>query len=199
MSLLDFSGEEQGRSFDLIPDKTVCHVVLNVEPGDTSTPEGAYKQTSTGLLMLRVCATVTEGEFRGRKIWQNFNLSAVRGATPTEGQQKSINIARSMLRQILEAGRGVESTDESPAAATARTMQSVFELDGLEMWVTVGIDKARDAQYQDQNKIAKVHPFKRGAQAAASPAGSGGYQVPPAAAPRPSSGAQAAPKKPSWA
>lgn len=192
MSFLDFSGEEQGRSFDLLPDKTMAHIVLSLEPGKEGTPENAFTITGSGLLMLRLCATVTEGEFQGRKFWQNLILGAAKGTVPSEGQQKAINIARSLVRQLLEAGRGVEPTDQSPAAVAARTMTSVHEIDGLEMWVTIGIDKSKDPQYQDQNRIARVHPYKKGASP---PAGASGQ-----AGSRGASRTQAAPpKKPSWA
>jgi hypothetical protein len=192
MSFLDFSNEETGRSFDLLPDKTVAHVVLSLEPGKEGTPENAFTVTNSGLLMLRLCATITEGQFAGRKFWQNLLLGATKGTVPSEGQQKAINIARSLVRQLLEAGRGVEPSDESAAAVQARSMTSVHELEGLEMWVTIGIDKSKDPQYSDQNRIARVHPYKKGA---APPTATDGKPAAPGAKPP----AGAAPKKPSWA
>lgn len=187
MSFLDFSNETGGGDFELLPDKTMAHVVLSLEPGQDGTPDNAFKITQTGLLMARLCCTITEGDFAGRKIWQNLILGATKGTTPTEGQEKAINIARGLVRQLLEAGRGVEPTDKSAAAVAARTMQSIHELAGLEMWVTIGIDKAKEGSgYQDQNRIARVHPYKKGGT---SPT----VSVPPRAQ------QTGAPKKPSWA
>ncbi len=190
---LDFAKEEN-RSFDLLPEKTVAHVVLSIEPGKEGTPENAFTVTSSGLLMLRLCATITEGPFQGRKFWQNMILGATKGTVPSEGQQKAINIARGIVRQLLEAGRGVEPSDESAAAVAARSMTSVHELAGLEMWVTIGIDKSKDPQYSDQNKISRVHPYNKGAAPPASTTGSG-----QAGNPAQAKSAGAAPKKPSWA
>lgn len=193
MSFLDFSEEEGGGAFDLLPDKTMAHVVLSLEPGEEGTPDNAFKVTQTGLMMARLCCTITEGEFTGRKIWQNLILGATRGTIPTEGQAKAINIARGLVRQLLEAGRGVEPTDKSAAAIAARTMQSIHEIAGLEMWITIGIDKAKEGSgYSDQNKISRVHPYKKGGSKPPPATTSTGPKTAPTTA-------SDAPKKPKWA
>ena len=158
--MYDFSTAEGGGDFELIPVGTTACVIAAVKAGDEGTPENAFKLTSGGLLMLKLELTITEttdGKFVGRKFWQNFILGATKGTQLTEGQEKAINIAKGLMRQILEAGRGFAPTDESEAAVEARKFDSVFELDGLEFWVDIGIDKSKDPQYSDQNKIKKVH------------------------------------------
>lgn len=203
--LLDFSGADSNDgNFELIPNGTVVPVIYAVVPGEDGTPEKAYKFSNDGsLMMLKLEATVTEGQYKGRKIWVNFNLAGTKGSVLSDGQQKSINIARAALRSILEAGRKVDPTDESPAAMKARTLTSVRELDGLEGWVTVGVQQSKDPRYSDQNVIKRYHPYK---SASASDAAGGAGAAPQVSAPARTgqapgraSGAGAAPKKPSWA
>lgn len=158
--MYDFSTAEGGGDFDLLPNGLTACVVLAVKAGDEGTPENAFKETTGGLLMLQLELTISEtedGKFIGRKFWQNLILGAKKGVALTDGQQKAINIAKGTMRQILEAGRGYAPTDESDAAVEARKFDSVFELDGLEFWIDVGIEKSKDPQYSDKNKIKKVH------------------------------------------
>lgn len=159
--MYDFSeAESGGGDFDLLPAGLTACVVLGIKPGDEGTPENAFKETSTGLLMLQLEFTISEtedGKFVGRKFWQNLILGATKGTTLTEGQEKAINIAKGLMRQILEAGRGYAPTDESDAAVEARKFDSVFELEGLEIWIDIGVEKSKDPQYSDKNKIKKVH------------------------------------------
>jgi len=217
--MYDFSTAEGGGDFDLIPVGTTACVVAAVQAGDEGTPENAFKLTTTGLLMLRVEFTISEtpdGKFVGRKFWQSFILGAAKGTQLTEGQEKAINIAKGLMRQILEAGRGYAPTDESDAAVEARKFDSVFELDGLEFWIDIGIDKSKDPQYSDQNKIKKVHAVagsEETEKAAKTPQPGRTTASAPKAAPKPAAptraapparggpaGGQrpAAPKKPSW-
>lgn len=214
--MYDFSTAEGGGDFDLIPVGTTACVIAAVQAGDEGTPENAFKLTSTGLLMLRLEFTITEtpdGKFVGRKFWQSFILGASKGTQLTDGQEKAINIAKGLMRQILEAGRGYAPTDESDAAVEARKFDSVFELDGLEFWIDIGIDKSKDPQYSDQNKIKKVHAVAGSDEvekatttpkpAAPKPAAPTRAAPPQRAAAPPTRGGPGggklpAPKKPSW-
>lgn len=214
--MYDFSTAEGGGDFDLIPVGTTACVIAAVQAGDEGTPENAFKLTSTGLLMLRLEFTITEtpdGKFVGRKFWQSFILGASKGTQLTDGQEKAINIAKGLMRQILEAGRGYAPTDESDAAVEARKFDSVFELDGLEFWIDIGIDKSKDPQYSDQNKIKKVHavagsdevekatttPKPAAPKPAAPTRAAPTRAAPPQRGAPPAGGAGKGPKRPGWA
>lgn len=175
--MYDYSTAER-TSFDLIPAKTVAPVRIALQSGDAGTPENAFAVTRTGLHQLVMECTITEGEFAKRKIFNRLTTGAQPGTQLTEGQEKGIAIGKAQIRAILEAARGFAPTDESPEAVAARKMQSIHELDGLEVWVEIGIEKGKDG-YEDKNKIMKILPAKPGdGGRAAAPA------TRPAAAPR---------------
>lgn len=194
-SAYDFSQAEPATDFDLIPAKTQVPVILQIQAGDPGSPEGAFALTKTGIWQLCFEYTVTEGPFAKRKLWDRLTMGAPQGVVLTDGQKKAVAISGTIIRSILEAGRGFAPTDESPAAIQARKMNSLFELDNLEFWVEVGVEPAQ-GQYSAKNKIAKILPFKSGDQAAMQFAGGGK----PAPAPRPAPPAAApAPRRASWA
>lgn len=165
----DFSTAERNDSFDLIPNKTVAPVRVAVLAGDPGTPENAFAITKSGLHQLVLEFTITEGDFAKRKIWNRLTMGARPGTELTDGQQKAIAISGAFIRAMLEAGRNIAPTDESAPAIAARKMQSLFELDGLEFFVEIGIEKDKTGQYGDKNKIAKVMPVGVGAAKAAAP------------------------------
>ena len=166
----DFNNAERN-DFDLIPAKTVVPVRVAVLAGDAGTPENAFAVTKSGLHQLALELTVTEGDYAKRKIWQRLTMGAQKGVELTEGQERAIAISGSTIRAMLEAGRGVAPTDDSAQAITARKMESLFELDGLEFFVEIGIEKDKTGAYPDKNRIAKVMPAKSvGAKAANAPA-----------------------------
>lgn len=155
----DFSNEKSGE-FDCIPAKTVVPIRIEVQAGDHGTPENAFKITKTGLLQLVLECTITEGEYARRKVWQRLTFGALPQTAVSEGQQKSMNYSRAMVRSILEAARGYTPTEESPEAVAARKFDSVFELDGMEVWVELGVEKSEG--YDDRNTIKKIVPRKQG-------------------------------------
>lgn len=212
--MYDFSEAEGGGDFDLLPNGLTACVVLAVKAGDDGTPENAFKETSGGLLMLQLELTISEtedGKFVGRKFWQNLILGAKKGVALTDGQQKAINIAKGTMRQILEAGRGYAPTDESDDAINARKFDSVFELDGLEFWIDIGVEKSNNPQYSDKNKIKKIHAVAaadavekaattptagRTTATAAKPTSRGAAAASPASGKKP--GGATRPAKPNW-
>jgi hypothetical protein len=194
--MYDFSGAEgSDGDFDVLPAGLTACVTTTVKAGDEGTPENAFKITNTGLLMLQLEFTLIEtedGKFVGRKFWQNLLLGATKGTEISEGQQKAINIAKGTMRQILEAGRGYAPTDESEAAVEARKFDSVHELDGLEFWIDIGIDKSKDPQYSDKNKIKKIHAVTSADEVEKVPSK-------PASPAKSGAATKVTPKKPGWA
>jgi len=164
--MYDFSNAARPQS-DLIPDKTQAPIRIAVKAGDYGSPENAFSITDKGFYMLNLECTVLEGEHAKRKFWPRYFFGAQDGVDLTEGQQKAVAITHSALRAILEAARGFAPTDESPDAVAARRMSSIFELDGLEIWVEIGVEVDKKGQYGDKNVIRKVIPVKAAPRAAA--------------------------------
>lgn len=197
----DYSNADQQKSqFDLIPNKSVVPVIVSIQKGDPGTPENAFKLTKSGLYQLRLELTVTEGDFAKRKIWHSLIMGAKPGIDLTEGQAKAVNISRASVRAFLEAGRGVSPTDESEKAINARKMETIFELEGLECWIEVGIEKGAkkedsDEKYDDQNRVNKVMPWKDGQ----SKPGGGQQQMSLAPSQQTAAPSKAKVTKPSWA
>lgn len=193
----DFSTAEPPQG-DVIPAKTVVPIIIQIQAGDAGTPENAFSITKSGIWQLRLECTVLEGPYKNKKLWQRLTMGAPPGVELTDGQQKGVAISGTMLRSILEAARGFLPTDETPQAMQARKMQSLFELDNMEIWIEVGIDKADPgSNYSDQNKIQKVLPYAKDRTLATAGASQGALPLgnaKPAAAP-----VAPAVKKPSWA
>lgn len=188
MTMYDYSTAERS-SFDIIPAKTTAPAMVAVRAGSAGTPENAFTITKTDLYQLTLEFTLTEGEYANRKIFHRLTTGAKPGTELTAGQETGINIGKQFLRALLEAGRGYAPTDESAAAIEARRMSSIFELDGLEVWVEIGIEKGRDG-YDDRNKIMKILPTRKSTQ--------GGAATPPVKAAASAKPASAPAKTRSW-
>lgn len=202
---LDLNDAGPQQNFDLIPDGTVAKIVGIIRPGSVSRPgqeafDGGWLTASqrSDVLYLNYEFTVADGEFRGRKFWQNFT---VHGGTLNErGESKAWNITKSTMRAMLNSARGVHPEDESPNALAARRINTWGEVNAIEFTAKIGIKKANpNSGYCDQNQIAKViEPGESAPAAAAAPA-------PVAAAPAaawakaPPPAAAAASATPAWA
>lgn len=158
----DFSTAEKNTSFDVIPAKTVVPVRVSLIAGDAG-PDNVFTTTKSGLYQLVLDLTVTEGEFAKRKIWERLTMGARAGVEMSEGQKKGVQISHSTIRAMLEAAKGFAPTDESAAAVAARKIDSLNEIDGLEFWIEVGVEKSE--QYGDKNRMRKVIPHKASAPA----------------------------------
>lgn len=156
MSNLDFNTAET--QSETIPDNETVHVRLAFVYGDHGGAHGneLHKSKTSDLLMLRTEATVTEGKYARRKFWPGYFMGSVSGEL-TEGQQTAVGISRKMLRAIVEAARGVSPTDETPAAINARKLASLSELDGMEFWCVVGVEKGKGG-FDDKSVIKRVIP-----------------------------------------
>lgn len=154
----DFSNAEpaSGGSYDLIPAKTVAPIRCAVVAGDPGTPENAYAITKSGLYQLVLECTIVEGPFERRKLWHRLTMGARAGVEMTDGQKKGVAISHSFIRSLLEAKAGISPTDESAAAINARKINSLMDLNGIEAWVEIGVEKSE--QYGDKNKINRVVP-----------------------------------------
>lgn len=149
MSFWDFNDapEQQG---DIIPAKTLARVVMTIRPGGHG-DGGWLKQSDSGFEYLDAEMTVTSSPHATRKLWQNIGVGG-----PTDGHQKAAQISRALLRAILESARNVNPKDESGKARQARQVSGWQDFDGIEFAIEIGVEKDKNNQYPDKNKIQKV-------------------------------------------
>lgn len=191
---LDFNDAPEQQTRGPIPAKTQVPVILTVVSGDLG-PQDSFSVSKTGLIQLKVEATVTEGQYKGRKVWQTFFVGGLPDAKLSDGQKKAIDSSKATVRAFLEVKHGLSPRDFSDAAKAKRKLSSGFDLDNIECWIEVGIDKGSQKEdgtfYADRNRIDRViNPLDKTA-ATSSPA-NGNSAVGDGAATRPTGGSKAA-------
>ncbi len=187
-SFNDFNNApEQAFTGEPIPHGSLARVVTRIRPGGQGPGGWITENPSTGAAYLDCEFTVAEGPYARRKVWSLIGLKGTK--VDEHGQDKWANMGRSLIRAILESARGIHPKDESPQAVAARRIDSLGDLDGIEFIARIGVEKDRDGQYPDKNKVlAAVGPDHRdyaalmGRQPVSQPPGH-----PPAGAPWPGS------------
>jgi hypothetical protein len=154
MDFNNFTGQQRDFS-SLIPAGTTVPLITTLRPGGAG-PEGMLKKSKAGdSEALDFELTVTDGEYKGRKLWM---LSTVSGIT--DGQAKAGEITSIRICAMLEAARGIRPSDQSDSAKAARRINSYGELDGLQFLAKIGIEKGSakpgGGNYPDKNCIAEV-------------------------------------------
>lgn len=157
---LNFNNAPEQRSFDLIPAKTQVPVIAHIRAGGEG-DERLLKSTDSGLWMLTLELTVTEGEYAKRKLFTRLFLDHISTITPSEGQKTAIASSNATMRAIIEAMRGIDPKDTSAAAMEARKINSLMDINGAEFWIEIGIEKGKDGR-EDQNRVNSVLHLKPG-------------------------------------
>jgi hypothetical protein len=173
----DFNTAGEQRTFDVIPDRTVCTLQMTVRPGGAG-DGGWLTRASDGASEGLDCEfAVVDGQYAKRKLWTRFTLS---GTTP--GHDDAGKISRNTLRAILESARGIRPDDKSEAAQAARKLSGWQDFDGIRFIARLGvippkggykakntIDEVITPERQDWAKPAQIDVAKanRGAQTAA--------------------------------
>jgi len=125
MARFDWSHDDYDTptDFEIIPEGTEVRMKCT---------EAEDKETSSGGEMIAATFVITEGEHKGRKIWQNFNT--------VNKSEKAQNFGRRMVAGWARAcGRpNAKNTDE--------LLEKQF-------WAKLGIEKGT-GQYKDKNQIA---------------------------------------------
>ena len=144
----DFNTDGEQRSFDVVPDNTVCTVQMTIQPGGAG-PGGWLTQSKDHHSEHLHCEfVVVDGPHAKRKFWTRLTLVGDKHAT-------AIEISRKALKAILESARGIKPSDESDAAKVARTPQGWEDFDQLRFVVRVGIEPPKDG-YGAKNMIREI-------------------------------------------
>src|SRR6266571_7863936 len=121
----DFNQAGEQRSFDVVPDKTIAVVQLNIRPGNAG-PDGLFARSKTGEAEGLDCELIiVGGPHEKRKFWEWMTV----GGT-TDGHAQAADISSRKLRAILESARGIKPTDASETAKKARVAE-YHEFDGI--------------------------------------------------------------------
>lgn len=149
----DFNDAEKQQDFDLIPKGTVVKVRMTIKAGAFNDPEqgwtGGFATQSyeTGSVYLACEFVVLEGQYARRKVWSNIGLYSAKGPAWE-------NIGRSFIRAILNSARGVRAQDNSPAAAAARRIDGLHDLEGIQFVARIDVEKDGRGELRNVIKMA---------------------------------------------
>jgi hypothetical protein len=144
----DFNKDGQQKTFDVIPDGTICTVQMTLRPGGAGTDGWLTRAKDGNSEHLNCEFVVVDGTYAKRKFWNRYTV--VGG-----NHEQAIEISRKALKAMLESARGVRPDDESEAAKLARQTKGWGDFDQLQFVVRVGVEPAKD-DYAAKNTIREV-------------------------------------------
>jgi hypothetical protein len=145
----DFNTASEQRSFDVIADKTIAVVQLNIRPGDAG-ENGLLKRSRTGTSEGLDCELVVVGGPNDkRKFWDWMTISGT-----TDGHATAADITHRKLRAIIESARGIKPTDVSEAAKKARVVEYA-DFNGIRFLAQIGVEPAK-GDYRAKNFLAQI-------------------------------------------
>ena len=150
---IDFNNSENQSNFDLIPNGTLAKVRMSIKPGGYDDQNqgwvGGYatKNEATGSVYLSCEFVILEGEYAKRKVWGILGLHSNKG--PEWG-----NMGRSFIKAILNSARGFSESDNSPAAQSARKINGIGDLDGIEFVAKITTKKDQNEELRNEIRFA---------------------------------------------
>lgn len=177
MARFDFAVEdyEAPMDFEIIPDGTEVRMKAT---------EAEDKETASGGTMIAATFVIVAGEYKGRKIWTNFNI--------VNKSEKAQNFGRRMVAGWARAAGKPNAKD------TDQLLEKEF-------WCKLGVEKGT-GQYKDKNVISSFlmpegasSEAPKSEPAPAKPADTPRAEEPkPAAKPTPASASPSSGKKNPW-
>jgi hypothetical protein len=148
---LNFNDAGDQRSFDVIPDNTICVLQMTVNPGGAGQDHWLTKAKDGNSEHVACEFVITEGEYAKRKLWARYTV-----ASPDQTKHgEAIDISRRTLRAILESALGYRPDDKSEAAEAARRANSYGDFDQLRFLARLGIEPPKNG-YAAKNVIKEV-------------------------------------------
>ena len=145
--MMNFNDAGLQTSFDLIPANTIAKVRLVLKPGN-DTQEPLINHSKSGDASYLNCEfIILEGQYAKRKVFDKIGV---------EGSDVWVNMGKARIRAILESAKGINPKDMSEIAMTARKINSSDELNSLDCVIRIGIERNRQGQYQDKNRVASI-------------------------------------------
>lgn len=145
----DFNTAGEQRSFDVIADKTVAVVQLNIRPGDAG-EGGLFKRSNNRQAEGLDCELIiVGGPYDKRKFWDWMTVSGT-----TDGHSQAADNTHRKLRAIIESARGIKPSDVSEAAKKAR-VADYADFDGIRFLAQIGVEPAK-GDYRAKNFLAQI-------------------------------------------
>lgn len=150
---IDFNNSENQSNFDLIPNGTLAKVRMSIKPGGYDDQNqgwiGGYatRNEATGSIYLSCEFVILEGEYAKRKVWGILGLHSNKG--PEWG-----NMGRSFIKAILNSARGFSESDNSPTAQSARKINGIGDLDGIEFVAKITTKKDQNEELRNEIRFA---------------------------------------------
>ena len=161
----DVQPDSNSGEFELIPNNTIARVVLTLQGGDTQIPEfgqgNFFKSSSTGkrAKWLPLEFTIVGGGHNGRKVWHRLFVDGDKMSERNVPIAKEIGLRT--MRAIIESARGIDPSDSSPQAQQGRQLNSIEQLNGMELCIKIGIEEGTNG-YADRNRmVAPLTPNQR--------------------------------------
>ncbi|WP_039758493.1 hypothetical protein [Bartonella queenslandensis] len=170
MNWNDFNGADDQEGFDLIPAKTLAKVRMTIKPGGhDDAAQGwlggwATCNHTSGAVYLNCEFVILEGQYARRKVWSLIGLHSEKGP-------HWANIGRAFIKGILNSARGVSDKDNSPTAQSARRINGLGELDGIEFVARIDVEKNQNGDDKNVIKLAITPDHKDYAAVMAQPNG----------------------------
>src|SRR5262245_10376148 len=153
----DYTNAPPVRDFgEVIPHGTVATVTMHIRAGGVG-EDGMFKRNKDGTCeMLDIEFTVLDGEYKGRKIWENWILTGT-----TDGHEKAAEISRGRLKAVIDSAFGLKPDDVSTEARATRTI-SPRQFEGMSFIARIGIERGTpknngtNENWPDKNIIAGI-------------------------------------------
>ncbi|KAF0234122.1 MAG: hypothetical protein FD177_1034 [Desulfovibrionaceae bacterium] len=144
--------EEQKESFGPIPpDSMVLVRVTLLCPKNNNGQSNFVGLSDSGYQFLTAELEVLSGSFIGKKFRENLGVAAA-----TDKGMQGVQIAMRKIRAMVEASRGINPKDQSPAALQSRKLSDWRELDQMFFGIVVGVQKPKPGDRYVNNEIKKV-------------------------------------------
>src|SRR6516225_4304979 len=96
----DFNTDGEQRSFDVIPDNTVCTVQMTVKPGGAGKDGWLTRSKDGNSEHLNCEFIVVDGPHAKRKFWGRYTVIGV-------NHEQAIEISRKALKAMLESAKSI--------------------------------------------------------------------------------------------
>jgi hypothetical protein len=144
----DFNKDGEQKTFDVIPDDTICTVQMTIRPGSAG-KDGWLTRAKNGNSEHLACEfIVVDGPYAKRKFWTRYTVEGTDHAT-------AIEISRKALKAMLESAYGIRPNDESDAARVARIPKGWADFDQLRFVVRIGVEPPKDG-YAAKNTVKEI-------------------------------------------
>ena len=152
----DVTPDATSGEFELIPTNTVARATLQLEGGDIEITEfgrGNFFKASQGggrAKWMPLVFTIVGGNFNGRKVWHRLFVDGDKMSDRNQPIAKEIGLRT--MRSIIESSRNIKPDDTSPNAQQLRNLNSIEDLNGMELCIKIGIEKGTNG-YADRNRL----------------------------------------------